>query len=183
MIHFKTAAFATALAFGAVQATASTSPIDTSAYDPLSMVEILNTTGFADFSGADFGDVFQVLDDAGASFWIGAQSTDAAGVFSFDGSFVGGTDVLDVTGASGSAFGAGSFSAFFEGGGFGYLVSFASDNSTLDFGDTSTDVVGELGTVTVSRYAAPAAVPLPAGLPLMVAGLGCIGLVARRRTA
>ena len=178
MTFFKATAAAALLSMSAAGVSAAT--IDTSAYD--SSVVVLDDFGFTDFSGANFGNEFVALDDFGLLSVSGVPFSDADAEFLFDQD----NDFdfeIDIVGASGSEFLDDSFSLFFENATNGYLFTFISDFGGAFFGSPDTDLFGETGSVSVevfSRSSVPA-VPLPAGLPLILAGLGSFYMVGRRR--
>ena len=72
---------------------------------------------------------------------------------------------------------------FFDAGSEGYLVTIDVTGQGLDFTDTDPfNIFSTDAEVSLVEFGKPAAVvPLPAGLPLMLAGLGAFAVVSRRR--
>lgn len=167
---FKWAA-AAVLSVVAMQAQAAV--VDTSAYDTTTNVvdDALGNLSFdtvnGNFAGSDgFSDLF-------------VANTDLTDDSTFNLDFGFGTpQAVNITGATESHFGTDIIELLFEESGTGYLVTFETTGG-IDFTSTSASYSGganaRLDVLTV------AAIPLPATLPLVLAGIGALTLTARRR--
>ena len=127
------------------------------------------------FVGNDDPLAYEVLDDAGAFTGIGPIVVTGADVWDA------GTEVNDLQGAAFSTAGGTDTDeggAIALEGDLGFLVG-----TPIPPGGAIGSVPGAADTLAVIEFSAPdvAPIPVPAAMPLMLAGLGALGLVARRR--
>lgn len=156
-----TGAFASTLSGDDVTITFNPGPVYTSTFTAVSGTDA-SAFGFdVDVDAGTAGDEFS---------WVSVGSGDLTGVTSFTLSDLDFDDGYDIIGFE-------VYSTILT----GLSFSFTADSMTVSW-----DPIGafEPSTVLTGQYlTAPAAVPLPASAPLILMGLGALGLVGRRRKA
>ena len=159
-------------AFAALGSLANAAPIDTSAYDnAISLVD--DTNGYVLFDGpSDFMSAEDSLGDLLVDSFIVSDPLDA--VLSYDN----GVDAAFVVSASAASVMEKMIQLLFEDGATGYLVTIDIGTQNFDFTDSNSDF-DTSATVRLEKLTTVSTIPLPASLPLILAGFG--GLVAVRR--
>lgn len=171
-------ALGAAMSLGAAANATSIADLGTT-YDTV-MTDFYTADGFLDYQGIGVGDFVQYFDDTppGAIVIEGDISAPASFYFSID---VIVPSFVEVLGLSDSIVTDDSLTYLFETPTTGYLVTLAPDAPSLFTDDL--EFYLDTTVISIDKYTnAPAAViPLPASLPLILAGLGGLGVVARRK--
>jgi hypothetical protein len=153
-------------------AAANASTIDTSGYDTSTAV-LTNESGFVFYDG--FGDFFDAFDFGGqvtvtSAFFVSSPLTSSSFVPAAPAPIVGNLTQISVATEV--------VEFLFEDSGLGFLVTVDVTGQGLDF----TDPLGFVATdafISLTELSNAPAIPLPAGLPLLLTGLG--GMVVLRR--
>lgn len=155
-------------------------------YDTVMLGFYENTSGFLDYQGALLADFVVFFDDAPAALSIFGTVTDPTS-FAFGADFdLSGTEEVMVAGLADSVVGSNTLQYLFENGSTAYLVTITVSPIPGiplddDFASVDAPISDPNAIVKVDKYTnSSAAIPLPATMPLILAGIGGLALLRRR---